>query len=126
MKNKVLYVEEEEYKILTELLNPIQDADNILNKCVTKLKNELKSAQIFSEDELPKDIVRLNSVVEIKSDEGTFHIQLVLPHLASSKEHKISILTPMGTALFGYAVSDTVTWLFPTGEKQITIYKVNE
>lgn len=126
MKNKVLYVEEEEYKILTELLNPINDADNILNKCVTKLKNELKSARIFSNEELPEDIVRLNSKVEIKSDEGTFHIQLVLPQFASSKDHKISLLTPMGTALFGYAIGDTVTWLFPKGEKQITIHKINE
>lgn len=126
MKNQMLFVEEEEFKILTDLLNPINDADNILNKCVTKLKNELKTARIFPKGELPKDIVRLNSVVEIKSDNRTIAVQLVLPQHASSKENKISILTPMGTALFGYAIGDSVTWLFPTGEKEIVIQNITD
>jgi len=48
----------------------------------------------------------------------------VQPSEKDMKANKISILTPMGSALFGYATDDVVTWQFPTGIKNLKIVEV--
>lgn len=51
-------------------------------------------------------------------------IQLVLPKDANSTQKRISILTPMGSALIGYAENDKIMWEFPNGMKEVQIIKV--
>ena len=40
------------------------------------------------------------------------------------RNNKISILAPMGLALFGYAEGDAIDWRFPVGDSSIDIIKV--
>ena len=89
-----------------------------------KLKSELVDAEIFSISEIPNSVVRLNSIVDIDTPFGELKMQLVLPDNSNSVQKRISILTPMGSALYGYSVGDKVTWYFPNGEKQIKIISV--
>ncbi|HBR53741.1 MAG TPA: transcription elongation factor GreAB, partial [Flavobacteriaceae bacterium] len=42
------------------------------------------------------------------------------------KKDKISILTPMGSALFGYSEGDTIEWDFPSGTQKIKIVAVTQ
>ena len=76
---------------------------------------------------MPDDVVRFNAIISIGSKDGwqkTFH--LVLPTESDIKENKISISTPMGAAVIGYAAGDTIIWDFPSGQKELTIEKVSQ
>jgi len=74
---------------------------------------------------MPNDIVRLNSIVTVQSgDNWEKTIQIVQPSDKDIKNNKISILTPIGAALFGYSVDDTIRWEFPTGTKELKVVKV--
>ena len=76
---------------------------------------------------MPDEIVRFNSIVTIQipnGDEKTF--QIVTPEKSDISLNKLSILAPMGLALFGYAVGDEFLWQFPTGMNKIKIQKVNQ
>jgi len=50
--------------------------------------------------------------------------QLVFPGDADLKQNKISVLAPIGTALIGYRVGDTVEWQAPAGVKRMKIEEI--
>lgn len=126
MKYGKLIVEKNELLVINDLVKHIDDTENLMNVCITKLKNELKTAQVVSSEEFPEDVIRLNSVVDIETPFGPMKAQLVLPKDSNSAAKKISLLTPMGSALLGYAEGDELMWNFPTGEKMIKILKVSK
>lgn len=124
MKYGKLIVERSEYELITSIIDKIGPAQNLFNQCIQKLKTELAGAEIVSEDKIPEDVVRLNSNIDVESHHGILKLQLVLPDNTNSQAKRISILTPMGSALYGYAENDKVIWSFPDGEKEIKIIRV--
>ncbi len=126
MKYRSLVIEKKEYVLLKRLMNLSGFYnDETLRKSAKKLSEELETAHILDETEMPEDVVRLNSEVTVRSGAGwrkTF--QLVMPKESDLKKDRISISTPMGAAVIGYAQGDTVLWDFPTGEQRLTIEKV--
>lgn len=126
MKNGRLIIEKEEFNIIQDLIKNIVDAPNLMNACITKLKEEMKTALIVDHPNFPSDVVRLNSVVDVDTPFGMMKAQLVLPENSNSNQKRISLLTPMGSALLGYAEGDELMWNFPNGEKQIKIIKVSQ
>ena len=128
MKHGSLVIEKREYVVLKKLMNLSgYYKDATLAKSVRKLVGELESAKILDENEMPGDVIRFNSIIEIVSDKGwEKSFQLVMPTESDVRNNKISILTPMGAAVMGYAQGDTVTWEFPLGEQQLTIQRVEQ
>ena len=126
MKNGKLVVEKSEFKIINELVKNIDDSENLMNQCIHKLKAELKTAIVVENKDFPADVIRLNSVVDVETPFGIMKAQLVLPNMSNSAQKKISLLTPMGSALLGYAEGDELMWNFPNGEKLIKILKVSK
>jgi regulator of nucleoside diphosphate kinase len=125
-KNKQLQVVDTEFRLIQELLQPVQPSDILISICIQKLKSELVNAKIFNISEISNTVVRLNSIVDIDTPFGELKMQLVLPNNSNSIQKRISILTPMGSALYGYSIGDKVTWNFPNGEKQIEIINVKQ
>lgn len=128
MKNGEIILEKKEYEMLKQLLtNAQQNKDKTYKTSVEKLANELKSARIVKHENMPEDIVRFNSIVTIQTpfSEGKTY-QLVSPDKSDISKNKLSVLAPMGLALFGYAVDDEVLWQFPSGMNTIKILKVEQ
>lgn len=72
---------------------------------------ELERAQVRPDPALPYNVVRMNSFVRFVTDKGTEHIlQLVYPEDADIIRGKLSILSPIGTALIGLAPGQTMIW----------------
>lgn len=125
MKYGKLIIEKGEYEIISDLLSKVDSNDPVRKAGYVTLREELSNADVKNSDEMPDDVVRLNSFIDIDTPMG--HVegyQLVMPADADPKEKRLSILTPMGSALIGYASGDEVIWSFPTGEKKIKIEKV--
>lgn len=126
MKYGSLILEKKEYVYLKRLLNISgYDGDHETQKCLTNLTEELKTAHIIDEEEMPSDIIRFNSMVTVAFDNGIEKsVQLVVPVDRDVKKNKISVLTPMGSALMGYSQGDSIEWDFPNGKHHITILQV--
>lgn len=92
-----------------------------------KLEIELNDAIVVEQSEMPSDVIRFNSKVTLLiNGDRRIEIQLVKPAFKDLANNKISILTPMGSALIGYAKNDMVLWQFPSGLKKITILNVEQ
>jgi regulator of nucleoside diphosphate kinase len=123
-KNENIVIEKNEFQVIKELIDPIQDGPNLLNKCIGLLKLEMEKAIIVDNENFPTQTIRINSIVDIQTPYGEMKLQLVLPQDTNSAQKRISLITPMGSALLGYSVGDEVLWQFPTGEQIIKITKV--
>jgi len=72
---------------------------------------ELERARIVPDANLPDDVVKMGSSLEFKPDNGASKVvTLVFPEEADIAEGKISILTPIGTAVLGLRPRRSITW----------------
>ncbi|HNW56171.1 MAG TPA: nucleoside diphosphate kinase regulator [Bacteroidales bacterium] len=90
------------------------------------LLNELNSAKVVEPQEIPVDVVTMNSIVKISflNTNKVISFQIVYPDKANIKENKISIFSPIATALIGYKVSDEIEWIVPAGLTKIKIDEI--
>ena len=126
MKHGSLVLEKKEYVYIKSLLNVSEHTEEgKVQTSLDKFAEELKSAKILDEEKMLDDVVRLNTVITIASGNvWKKTIQIVKPIEKDLKNNKVSILTPIGIALFGYALNDIVHWNLPGGNKEVKILKV--
>lgn len=85
-----------------------------------KLEDELARAKVVSADEIPKDVVTMNSRI-LFEDETTgerHEVSLVYPNEADISAGRISVLVPVGTALLGLRVGQSIDWELPNVQKR--------
>lgn len=91
------------------------------------LREELDRAHVLPPEKLRPDIVNLGSRVEFR-DEQTGKVQdivLVYPFDADIACRRVSVLTPVGAALLGLSVNQTISFHTRTGEqRELTVLKV--
>ena len=82
------------------------------------LLDELGRARIVEPCDMPAGVVTMNSTVrfEIDTPPRQLCMTLAYPKDMAALEDGISILTPVGTALLGLAIGDTIAWPAPGGQ----------
>lgn len=91
------------------------------------LQTELDRAKIVKPEEIPPDVVTMNSTVlfRIEPSNKEFSLTLVYPNDYDLSADKISILAPVGSALLGLREGDTISWPKPGGGVlQVRVLKV--
>lgn len=95
---------------------------------IALLDEELALATIVADDALPANAVALDSHVlfcDLESGEKR-EVTLVVPSKAASAEGRISVLSPIGSALIGMHVGDTIDWPMPGGRvRRISVLAVS-
>lgn len=125
MKYEKIMIVEKEYSLIDDLMKKVDSLNPSVAAAYDKLREELKEAKIVPEEEMPADVVRLNSYIDIQTPTGLLEgYQLTLTPDKTGGDKKLSLITPMGSALLGYAEGDQITWSFPSGENTITLKKV--
>jgi regulator of nucleoside diphosphate kinase len=128
MKYGSIILEKKEYVTLKRLLNLSGNYKDAARKnSVLRLQSELETAIVSNEEEMPEDIIRFNSEITIVSNDGWENsFQLVSPTESNFSNKKLSVLTPMGLAVMGYAQGDVIDWEFPGGVKSLKVKKVKQ
>lgn len=82
------------------------------------LETEILGATVVVDAKLPDDVVAMGSTVTFKrkdSDQTTV-VTLVYPQQSDMEQNKISILTPVGSALIGLRTGGEIDWPMPNGK----------
>jgi len=112
---------------LNKLIEMLEDEPGVRDKkYIEELDEELRKAKVVAPKGIPHDVITMNTKVRVK-DLGSgaeMVYQLVFPGDADVNQNKISILAPIGTALIGFRVGDTVEWAVPSGVKRIKIEEI--
>lgn len=108
-------------KMIAELKRKPMNRDDL-----TSLVTELGRATTVESQDIPEDVVTMNSRVAIidkdTSEKMTF--TLVFPEEADAENNKISVLAPIGSGMLGYRVGDEFEWAVPDGTRRFVIAEV--
>lgn len=125
MKYGNLILTKEDHKLLKLILRNWHTSSELTEANYNLLIKELENAKIVTEEALPKDVVKFQSSIDIETPYGLLtDYELVVPEKRDPVKRKLSILSPIGSAIIGYAEGDEVNWNFPIGQKTIKIKKV--
>ena len=85
------------------------------------LEDELSRAVLVTSDQVPANVVKMHSrVIYLDESNGASReVELVYPEEADSSAGKISVLTPVGSALLGLEVGQTIEWQFPDNQSRL-------
>lgn len=82
----------------------------------TELLAELGRADVVEPQDVPSDVVTMNSKVRFVLESGEeFCLTLVYPQDVNGSTERISILAPVGSALLGLSAGDQIEWPKPGG-----------
>lgn len=81
------------------------------------LLDELGRAEMVEPWEMPPDVVTMNSRVRFSFDDSEDEVAMTLtyPKDMHDSGEQLSVLTPVGTALLGLKVGDSIAWQRPDG-----------
>lgn len=82
----------------------------------TELRAELDRAEVVEPQDVPPDVVTMNSKVRFALESGDeFCLTLVYPQDMDGSAERISILAPVGSALLGLTAGERIEWPRPGG-----------
>ncbi|WP_417335875.1 nucleoside diphosphate kinase regulator [Halobacteriovorax marinus] len=121
METDRIFITEKDYLRLTNLM------ESSTSHNLEDLEVELDRASIISDNEVPNDLVTMNSKIkflDLKTNKDSI-ITIVYPQDANTNEAKISIFAPLGSALIGLKKNQKISWKFPNGKtKSLKVLEV--
>ena len=121
MSRKIFITKSDKYKLL-EIISKYEEVTNKQN--IKDLEAEINRADVTSPEQLPSDVITMNTKVILLIGDTEEEISLVYPSEADFSKNKISVLSPIGTAILGYCEGSIVEWKVPNGTVQIEVKKV--
>ena len=126
MDQRKIAITDHDARRLGEILNVAGEFKYRGRADLAALAGELRRAQIVDARNVPGKVVTMNSrvVVEDLDSRQEMEFALVFPAAANADEGRISVLSPVGTALLGYSEGDVVEWAVPAGRRRLRVKKV--
>lgn len=116
-------ISESDHARLTALAQSIAGHDDLT---ADDLFGELERAKILADEMISKDVVQMGSRVRFDDERGIARtVTLVFPRDADIAEGRLSILTPVGTALIGLSAGQSILWTARDGQQhRLTVLQV--
>ena len=126
MKKRTLIIADTDREHLEALIDAARMDSRIREDYLTALETELRRARVVPAGKVPKDVVRMNSVVHLRDldEREVEEYELVYPAEADPARDRISVLAPIGTAILGYRVGDVIEWPVPAGRRRLRVEEV--
>jgi regulator of nucleoside diphosphate kinase len=83
------------------------------------LLHELDRASVIADGRLPGDVVRMGSLIRFRTGRDERTVTLVYPADADIASARVSVLTPIGTALIGLRAGQSITFRTRDGRPQM-------
>lgn len=89
-------------------------------EALENLESELAAAVVVAPDQIPPTVVTMGSTVRFRDEatDQTREVTLVYPQEANAQLGKVSILAPVGAALIGLSVGESIDWPLPGGRRK--------
>jgi regulator of nucleoside diphosphate kinase len=126
MKTRTLIISDADYQRLEALIESARTDPQVRKDDLTALEVELHRARVVPPDSVPPEVVTMDSIVRLRDLDSneTEEYELVYPADADLEYSRISVLAPIGTAILGYRLGDTIEWPVPAGVRRIRLEDV--
>lgn len=109
---------------IKKILDKMSESNQSPDESVKKLGGELGRAIIVDSQQVPREVITMNSKALLQLNDEDIEVSLVYPEDADLSAMKLSIFSPIGTAILGYKEGSTVEWEVPSGISEIRIKKI--
>jgi regulator of nucleoside diphosphate kinase len=116
-----------EHRQLWQLAERAQERDE-QSHVVDFLVDELSRAYIVPDGACATNVVQIGSDVTYREESTSRvrRVKLVFPHEANIDHNRVSVLTPIGAALIGLTIAQTIEWPAPAGRREaLTVLDVS-
>ena len=126
MNQPKIFVTTKDAEKLRDLIRDAYHTEYRGSDYLKQLAGEIEKASVVQPDQIPSDVITLNSTARLVDQETNEEMiyTLVFPEDADTSQGKISILAPIGTAMLGYKVGDTFEWDTPGGKRIIRVKEI--
>lgn len=124
MQHNLIITDADRDRLVRLMEDHRQEAGDPATVSIRKLDGELRKATIVAPQELPKEAVSMNTKALVRLNGREKEVSLVYPNDADWGSGKLSVFSPIGTALLGYCEGDRIEWSVPSGTMEIEIQKV--
>lgn len=126
MANRIIYITDNDMRRLRELIIVTREFGKEDEMHLQELENELNRGKVVKPQDIPSNVITMNSEVYLRdlNTKKEITYRLVFPEHADASQGWISILAPIGTALLGYSVADTIEWKVPAGIAKLKVEKI--
>lgn len=125
MNHNQILITINDHERLTKLINdgPFKQK---MPAIVDRLNQKFKTAKLFAQDKILRNVVTMNSRVLLKelNQSREAEVTIAYPQDADGRDGRISVFSPIGLALLGRQVGDQVSWTVPSGIGQFEIIKI--
>ncbi len=115
-----------DYNRLNGMINNMRKYNQKEYNDLLFLETELERAKRTNPRKIAAEFVTMNSLIEVLDCDTnkTMEVRLVYPREANFKQGKISVLSPLGSALLGYKSGSEVSYSVPNGIKKMKISRI--
>jgi regulator of nucleoside diphosphate kinase len=126
MQDRTLYITKFDLERLEDLLAAAREFNYRDRGDLEELEAELQEGKLVDSKSVPSNVVTMNSRVElIDVDENKSMIfTLTFPKDADIDAGKLSVLSPVGTAIIGRSEGDVIEWRVPARFRRFKIQKL--
>ena len=126
MNDRIIYITEFDLHRLEELLEVAGAFTYRGRSDLKELEEEVSRAHVVDSRKVPPTVITMNSRVKLRDlDTGEEMVfTLVFPREADIDGGRLSVISPVSTAILGYTEGDTIEWKVPSGRRRIKIEKV--
>ncbi len=125
MRNEHLLTEVDHVR-LRELLDYLSSFGGAREEDVDMLSRKIKAARVVGQRNVSRDVVTMNSLVGMRdlAANEKWSCTLTYPQDADPVAHKVSVAVPLGAAILGRRVGDTVECPVASGVRHLRIERV--
>ena len=123
---KKIYITEDDMNRLEEVLAIAARNAKRDFKHLEGLTKELMKAEIVDSTEIPSNVITMNTRVLLNDLEHNVTKEYVVayPGDANIEQNRVSVLSPLGTAMIGCRVGHILKVKTPTGERRLKVQKI--
>lgn len=126
-RKRTIYITEFDLKRLNKMIEMLEDEPDMRDRrYVEELDDELRRAKVVAPKDIPHHVITMNTKVRLKDLKSGAEVvyELVFPGEADAGQNRVSVLAPVGTALIGFGVGDTVEWDAPAGARRFKVEEI--
>lgn len=140
LENKLCYLEKQKRQEISDAIkrakdfgdlsenaeySAAKDAQNANEEEIARLSELLRNLSILTDADVSTDKVGLGTVVTILDEDGDEDVYTILNSIeADSRKNIISIQSPLGSALEGCKINDSVEVKTPGGKYTVTVKNI--
>jgi regulator of nucleoside diphosphate kinase len=124
-ENKV-FLTNRDAERLRRLVNRLRTAGHFDEVDLDQLEQRVQMARVIEAQDIPRSVVTMNSLVGLRNLQANemFSCSVTYPEEADLIKRKVSVASPLGRALLGSRVGDTIECPVESGMRALRVERV--